>query len=190
MRKSPDEREILTGCLRGEKTSWDAFVERYSRLIFWGIRRTLDGSAFGARPGLADEIFQEIFERLLDRAELAKLRDVDSLKKFLSVIACHATMDKVKHLSRWEARTAVIPTQAVADPSELAARGEIDRLLEAELGRLSPKERTCVEWHYLDGRTHREIGLILGLPLNTVTSIIHRTRQKLGEALGGKGLND
>ena len=72
--------------------------------------------------------------------------------------------------------------------SQHVPTGDFDRLLEAELGRLSPKERTCVEWHYLDGRTHREIGLILGLPLNTVTSIIHRTRQKLGEALGGKGL--
>ncbi|HTL71104.1 MAG TPA: sigma-70 family RNA polymerase sigma factor [Candidatus Eisenbacteria bacterium] len=203
MDESSDDRGLVSACIEGRAGAWEAFVARFSRLIFWSVRKTLAGTRFAGRPGLCEDIFQEIFARLLERGELARLREVSSLRKFLSVSACHRTLDRVKSLSREEART-VSPSaggeagpepewelaSSLPDPSETAASKERESALASVLAALEPRERFCVEMHYLEGMTHREIGALLGIPQDTVSTVIRRTREKLKSRLTEAGLED
>ena len=192
--------ELISGCVEGKKRSWDEFVRRFSRLIYWSIHRALDASPFGGRADLVEEIFQEVFLRLVQKEELSKLREASSIRKFLTVMACHAAMDKMKSLSRFEKRT-LLPSQE-ADESRPAdepwtgiaetstdgpVKNEERVILEDVLEELSPKERACFEFHHLDGKTHKEIGEILGLPQDTVSTILRRSKAKLQERLRQKG---
>jgi len=200
------DRELIQGCLAGDKKAWDFFVERFSRLIYWSIRKTLEKSAFVSRPDLADDIFQEIFKRILEHRELEKLREAGNLRQFLVVMAMHAALDKIKSLRRQESRDvslekeflpkdsgepvilADVLSDGSLDPSARVISDERDLAISEILERLSPKERTCVEWHYMDGKAHQDIAAILGLPVGTVSSIIQRTKEKLQVSFERKGL--
>ncbi|HTL70028.1 MAG TPA: sigma-70 family RNA polymerase sigma factor [Candidatus Eisenbacteria bacterium] len=195
-----DDRQLISACLEGRAGAWEAFVGRFSRLIFWSVRKTLAGTRFAGRPGLCEDVFQEFFARLLEKGELARLREASSLRKFLSVSACHRTLDRVKAMSREEAKTVSPDAEGpepgweletrLPDPSQEAARREREVVLGAVLASLEPRERFCVEMHYLEGLTHREIAAVLGIPQDTVSTVIRRTREKLKSRLTEAGLED
>src|SRR3989338_1234619 len=100
MPEIPTDQELIAGCLDGQKSSWDAFVDRFSRLIYWSIQKTLETSSYKARSDLVRYIYQECFTRLLERRELDALRSAESIRKFLTVIASHLTMDKIRSIER------------------------------------------------------------------------------------------
>lgn len=191
-RSLSNDRELIQGCLEGNKRAWDLFVDRFANLVYWSIQKVLENGRFAARKDLSDDIFQEVFQRLVEKEGLSKLRQVERLRPFLVVIATHAALDKVKHLTRQETKTLPLEEEFLeADvnaPTTKVITGERDGLISEALDRLSPKERACVEWHYMDGRTHQEIARILGLSTDTVSSILRRTRQKLEESFGHRGL--
>ena len=204
----PDDQTLIAGCLRGDKKSWDCFVEKFSKLIYWGIWRILDKSRHAGNKEVCAEVFQEIFARLLEKRELEKVRESAHLSRFLSVMTCHATLDKIKALSRQDARSVSLEESALvsedkdadvplsslmdvsADPSEKAAGNERDLLIGEALKSLSPKERACVEFYYLEEKTHEEIAGLLGLAVNTVSSILRRSKDKLKERFGAAGLGE
>ncbi len=184
MQRSVSDQELITGCIEGQKESWDVFVERFSRLVYWSIRKTMETSSYRERTDLVREIFQDFFVRLLEKKKLENLRSCDKIRKFLTVMACHMTMDKIRSITRSEKRisediSSVAEWVASADPAFGSVSAERDALAANALNELSPKQRLCVEWHFMDGKTHREISEILGLPQDTVSAVIRRAREKL-----------
>ena len=188
-RSSANDNDLVNGCLSGDKRSWDVFVEKFSRLIYWSIRQALLGSGFDQRQELADEIFQEVFERLLEKEELDKLRESTSIRKFLSVMACNRTMNKMRNLARFEKRTRVMDDgMAHPDAASNLDRKEKDLLVAEVVGQLTEREQNCLDLYYLNGKTQAEISSILDLPQTTVANIIWRTRERLKERFIEKGL--
>jgi RNA polymerase sigma-70 factor (ECF subfamily) len=187
----PDDRKLIEGCLSGRKDSWDAFVDRFSKLIYWGIRRTLEGTPFRERTDLCGEIFQELFERLVEKDRLSQLRDAQSVRKFLSVMACRHTLDKIKGLSRLEKKQG--PDEGLglpSDPSGAAHGREVNEAVAEVLEELSAKERACIELCLFDGKTHREAAEALGLAPDTVSTVIRRAKDKLRAKLTDKGITE
>ena len=189
------DQELISGCLSGDAACWRVFVERFSRLVHWSIRRTLASSAQSGREDLGRELFQELFERLLEKNELGRLREAGSVRKFLAVMACHMTLDRVKSLSRHAKKNSSL--ESLLENNEDAAlgfvpedpllRGELGGVLGAALGELTPKEHSCIQFYYEEGKTHLEIGHLLGMPENTVSTVLRRTRDKLRQKLSEKG---
>ena len=191
----PSDHDLIVGCIEGKRDSWDTFAERFSRLIYWGIFKTLEGTAFQDSTDLCNEIFQEIFTQLVERDELKRLRELTSIRKFLSVMSCRATLDKLKVLRRHEKSHVdmekVILEEESGEGSVMevtAVVREREIIVGAVLESLSPKERACVEFYYLDGKTHRHIGEVLGMPQDTVSSVIRRAKEKLKLRLADKGI--
>lgn len=199
------DNELISGCIQGRKEAWDLFVERFSGLIYWSVRRTLVKSPFADRDELCDEIFQDVFHKLMARDELARLKEAVGLKQFLVVIACRQALDKMKALSRSEGKLLssdaryfseegeVIPEfgalEAAEAPDQTLARHEREAIMADTLAELDPRERFCVEMHYVEGKSHREIAEIVGIPVETASTIIRRTREKLKTSLERKGLD-
>ena len=55
------EIELLKGCIAGDKKRWAAFVERYNKLIYHTIYKTLRVNATPTDPDDINDLFQEIF---------------------------------------------------------------------------------------------------------------------------------
>ncbi len=187
---SPSDQDLIDGCIEGKKESWDIFVERFSKLIYWSIWRALEKTSFSQRTDLVQEIFQDVFHKLLDRNQLKSLRKIESLSTFLTILAYHAAIDKMKGLTRRQELDGII-----SDPEKIGSGHEIisqerEELVLKALESLSLRERLCVEWHYLDDKPHREIAEILGIPQDTVSTVIRRTREKLKKIFLEKGISD
>jgi RNA polymerase sigma-70 factor, ECF subfamily len=190
--------EILGGCLRGEKPAWETFVERYSKLVWWSAWKALEGRRSGDKQDLCREVFQEFFRRAMEPAALEKFRQARHLPKYLQATAMHLTYELlrragVRDRSGIPLDLAPEAEQAAGreeDPREQASSAERRAVLASVLNALSPKERACLEMHYLDGNTHKEIGEILGLPQDTVSTILRRTKDKVREELRKKGIEE
>ena len=186
------DAQILSGCLRRDKKSWDFFVERFSDLIYWSIHQTLAKSGYANDISLAQDIFQSIFANLLEKKSLGTLEDGSSLKKFLVITAANAARDRIKSLSRWEKRSGDL---TVFDPPA-SAHSPVDQILSDErmwvvgeaVDEFKSSERKIFECYYLDGETYEAIGNRYSLPISTVSNIVARVRDKIKTRLIKKGL--
>ncbi len=185
---APEDADILKGCLKGDKRAWDGFVDRYSRLIYWSIWKGLEKRSAPNKEEACREAFQEFFRRMLEPARLEKLAGVANLPKYLQVTASNIVSERFRRAGTVEKfEISGAEAEAEAPVSDDAALAERRAALESVLGTLKPNERKCLELHYLDGHTHQEIGGILNLPQDTVSTIIRRTKDKLKERLREKG---
>ncbi len=193
----PSDGEILSGCIAGHKLAWDAFVERYSRLIYWSIQKTLASWGLQSRQDLVLEIFQDVFTRLLEKEELKKLKSLEHLRKFLVVMAAHLARDRARSVTRAERKSVPLELpegelveSPEPDPSQAAARAQFAESAAQVIDGLKERERACLEFHLVDGKSQVEIGEILGLPVNTVYTVIHRVKDKLKGRLERRGFRD
>ncbi|MBW3606515.1 MAG: sigma-70 family RNA polymerase sigma factor [Actinobacteria bacterium] len=68
-------------------------------------------------------------------------------------------------------------------PAESVAEAVPDTALVDALGRLSPAHRAVVAMIDIDGLSYHEAAEVLGVPVGTVTSRLHRARRKLRSRL-------
>jgi RNA polymerase sigma factor (sigma-70 family) len=192
-----DPAELIRGCLDGRKSSWDSFVDRYSRLVYWSVWKILKNQNDPVKVELCREIFQDFFEKALERKYLERLLSAKNLRNYIQSMVCHLTFDRLRHVSRQGRLESPIESLdletsevgAGPDMREVVAGEEIKGVLNVALGALSAKEKSCVELCYLDGRTHREIGLLLNMPQDTVSTVLRRSKERLKKALEEKGIS-
>ncbi len=176
--------DIIQGCLERDKKAWDLFVDRFSKLIYWSIRKVFLAHALLNREELVQEVFQGVFERLIAKEELKKLKNADGLRKFISVMACHAALDEVKKATRAEKRTvsseSAFESHAISRGAVVQAiTNETTEIIEAALSDMSPKERTCVELHCFNELTFRQVGDIVGVSDEAARAIVKRAKEKI-----------
>lgn len=186
-----NEPELIRRCLKREKEGWDIFVRKYSRLIYWAIRKRLNISGFVFDEEDVKCIFQEVFLSILGGQKLSQLRDVNLISGWLAMVASNKTVDfmreKIRDGKRFASDPAVLGNNQFQQ--ELFDRELID-IVENIIDTLSAKEKVVITLNLFEGRTHKEIAHILGISVNTVSTIIARTKGKLKEELRKKGIKD
>jgi RNA polymerase sigma-70 factor, ECF subfamily len=65
------------------------------------------------------------------------------------------------------------------NPEELLEAKELGESIEVAIGRLRPEYRTAILLRHVEGREYQEIADVMGLPLGTVKTYIHRARNEL-----------
>ena len=183
------DQELIAGCLRQDAASWEIFVGRFARLVHWSIRQSLQHAPPGGTDEFCREVFQDFFAQLIDKNELSKLRRVENVRKFLSVMACHRTLDRLKSLSRHAKKMELAEDWVDEIPAEPSSE-DWSGVLRDCLQDLSLKERACLEFYFVKGQTARDIGEILGMGEDAVRSIIRRAKQNLKNKLLEKGYKE
>ncbi len=188
-----DDAELIQRCLEGRKGAWDEFVDRYSRLVYWSIWKILENQHAPSKEELCREVFQDFFEKVLERARLERLRRAGNLKSYIRSMVCHLVFDRLRQSSRQASLESSVDFADLEasgpDGGEALLAEETKGTLTFVMETLSAKERACVELCYIDDRTHREIGLLLHMPQDTVSTILRRTKERLRQALEEKGIS-
>jgi RNA polymerase sigma-70 factor, ECF subfamily len=115
--------------------------------------------------------------------DLSALRDADRFEAWLHrvlVRACHREARRDRRRRTFEIRELPLDDRAGAD--ELPSLVDRDQL-ERGFRRLGVEERAIVVLHHVEGFPLTEIAEILGLPLGTVKSRLHRSVQTMRAAL-------
>lgn len=183
--------KIIEGCLNKDKKSWDIFVQRYSKLIYWAIRKRLAVSSFESSQDDIDCIFQEVFVSILNGGKLFQLKDIKTIATWLAVIASNKTVDfmrcKIKEGKRFVIEMPVLKDDKFEE--ELYKR-DLLNVLGNIIDTLPIKEKIVISLNLIEDRTHKEIAEITTMPVNTVSTIIARTKEKVKKGLEKMGLKD
>ncbi len=195
-----DDPALVRAVAGGSEAALAELYDRHVGAIF-GLVVRLTGDR-----GVAEEVVQETFLALWDRAELYDAA-VGSLATWLRAIARNRAIDRLRAagrrprlvsieadgdddtrdgaLERVAARGAIIGgAGAEPDPEDAAVRSELGARLRDALGTMPELERDTIVLAYRDGLTQSEIAERLGWPIGTVKTRTRRALARLRQSLG------
>jgi RNA polymerase sigma-70 factor (ECF subfamily) len=170
-----DDAPLLARLRAGEDRAFEELVTRYQHRIFGVALRML-----GSRAE-AEEIAQETFLRA--HRALREFRGEARLGTWLYAIASRLCLNRLASGSRRHERSddiALAQAPAVdGDTGGSLERGELQAALHEAVAALPEERRLVIVLRDLEGLSYEEVAEVLGVPLNTVRSRLHRARLDL-----------
>jgi len=141
----------------------------------------------------AEDLVQDVLLKLYPRRE--ELAGIEQLRPWLAKVLYRQYVDFVRQRARSPVAVPAEDGQGADDPVEALAaaqdgpdgdaeRGDLRARILAALEQLSPEQRAVVTMHDVEGYSLEELKPILGAPLGTLKSRLHRARQRLRVQLG------
>lgn len=201
---APGDEALVAQLLRGSEAALGLLYDRHAPAVFRVAHRLLRD------PGIAEEIVQETFLALWDRAEQFD-PGRGALAAWLTVIARSRAIDRHRAIARrlhaepfstvvgdlpdpaatidWllASGTPVGLGSAGPSPEAFVASTEARAAIARAVGALAADERLAIVLAYRDGLSQSEIAERLGWPLGTVKTRSRRALRRLREALEDAG---
>lgn len=180
------EKRLIKKVKKGDHRAFSELVDLYKNSVYSICLRMV-----GNRQE-AEDLSQEVFIRAYHHIDKY---DID--RKFSTWIFRIATNLSIDYLRKKKPSVYLdadmpgsegftLSTQLASDdplPDELVVREEEEKWLQAEIGQLPEKYRTAIILKYIEDLSLKEISAILGIPVATVKTRIHRGREALRERL-------
>jgi RNA polymerase sigma factor (sigma-70 family) len=166
--------------------SFEALVVAYERLVFGLALRVVGNRAD------AEEVAQDTFERAyaaLAGYEAERVAAM-ALRPWLATIALNLARNRLRRrppparpLEDGDGQPLAVAAPAAAEPAEVAERGQ-ERERWAELLATLPRgHREAVVLRHVEGLPYAEVAEVLGRPVGTVKTHVHRGVRQLREQL-------
>jgi RNA polymerase sigma-70 factor (ECF subfamily) len=162
---------VLAGDEAAERALYDTHVDRVYRLAY-----RLAGDA-----DLAQDFTQETFVRAFDR--LAEFQGRSALSTWLHAITVSVSLNKLRKVKKIREREVGIEDTAPLYAPTRAAEPDLKDRLRNAIGSLPELYRAVFVMYDMEGYTHEEIGIALGVPVGTSKARLSRAREKLREQL-------
>ena len=165
-----DDELLAIRCQLGERDAFDALIARWHEPV-WSYARRVTGSA-----DAADDTVQDIWIRVM--RGLPRLKDPAKLRAWIFGIARRALMDRL----RSQYASPALSDVDVEDLSATEAGTELAEdlaLMHERLAGLPVIERDVLALFYLQELSMAEMSDVLGVPVGTIKSRLHRARRLL-----------
>ena len=202
-RRAPSDDAMLVGELvRGSEAALSTLYDRYAEQIFASACRLT------ADRGIAEEVVQETFLTLWNRAELfdptagslpawlhaiGRNRAVDRLRaagrrpRLVALSSAQAEESETQGLERAIANGTVVAAAAQpAGPEDAADSAGLREAIRMAITAMPDHERTVILLAYQEELSQSEIADRLDWPLGTVKTRTRRALLRLRQALGGE----
>jgi RNA polymerase sigma-70 factor (ECF subfamily) len=169
-----DDQCLIDACRSGKTEAFGVLVSRYQDRLYPTVFR-LTGCAEDAL-----DLLQEAFLRAYEK--LDRFHGESSFYTWIYRIAVNlALSDRRKRRHESSAALTGDPSgdRALDDPAVPLERAERDERIQEALDALAPDHRAVVVMKEYDGLRYEEIGAMLGVPVGTVRSRLHRARCEL-----------
>jgi len=188
------DRVALATVLAGDRRARSLFVERFARLVYAVVGRTMRRGARGNDEERVEEAFAEVFVALFDRdaRRLRQWTGACSLATWVRLVAASVAVDRVRRM-RGDAQLA--PLEAVSErltweePTALEAivRAEELAAVGVAMQALSESDRELLVALYVDQLTPGQIAAELGVAPGALYTRKNRALERLRRALLGDG---
>jgi RNA polymerase sigma-70 factor (ECF subfamily) len=179
-----DDRRAITECLTGRPDAYGELVRRYQDRLFNAVLRIIDN---------ADDALDVVQESFLNAYQsLASFKGDSEFFTWLYRIAFNSAVSQRRKKRVVISLEAGRNGEAVADPAddsegirpgEGLERSEQHAAIHAALARLSVEHRAVLVMKDLEGLKYEQIAEIMGVPIGTVRSRLHRARLELRDLL-------
>jgi RNA polymerase sigma-70 factor, ECF subfamily len=185
-----EDRDLAALAARGREMAFRELLSRYERPVFSLVYRMVRDRA------LAEDLAQEAFIRAFNAIgtykpnfkfsswifKIANNHAIDHLRKRrLDTVSIDGSPHA--HSPDEEARTRLVVESTEEAPDRYVEARELGSQIEEAIGRLRPEYRTVVLLRHIEGYTYEEIAEIMGVPLGTVKTYLHRARGELRSLL-------
>ncbi len=183
-----DDARMIDRLRAGESEAWEAFVERYRKLIYSAIVRS--NARFRAEwdETAMEEIFQEAVFKLLRRngRALASWKGDCRLETWIYRIVRNVCIDVLRKRSRrresdelpedGEGRAVAGTPRGPGTPENRDLRISLEQAIDRSL---SSKEALVVRLIYFEGFTYREVAERMGVSVGAMSGLVFRALAKL-----------
>lgn len=186
--ETKSDKELVRLCLSGNAEAWSNFIDRFSGLIYWAIKRKLNRYYSAHLTSDIEDIYQRLFTSIWEKKSLVAVTDRDNIAPWLIVLASNLTIDFMRRKQREEdffQNRLPLESQIADEDSIVFAKEKRDLLDEAIRG-LSEKERLYLELNYLSNKKHKEIAGIFNTSVNSVSTVIARAKDKIKQFIKEK----
>jgi RNA polymerase sigma-70 factor (ECF subfamily) len=178
-----DDQGLIDACLGGKTEAFGVLVRQYQDRLYPTVLH-LCGCAEDAH-----DLLQETFLRAYEK--LGKFHGESSFYTWIYRITVNLALSRrrrrrpVLRLGDDDRFGGTEPASDVkeSDPSLPLERMERERIVRSALNSLAAEQRVVVVMKEFDGLRYEEIAAMLGIPVGTVRSRLHRARRELRERL-------
>jgi cytochrome c peroxidase len=180
LKELPDQELLRQFSTGRDEAAFSALLRRHGPMVL-DICRNMLGNEDDA-----EDAFQATFLVLAQRA--GAIRKTSAVGSWLHGVAYRTALKAQAEFARRHKHEARASAQPPAVPSDDLTWREVQRALHAELNRLSECYRAPLVLCYLEGRTHDEAALLLGVSRATVKKRLESARALLRQRLVRCGL--
>ena len=181
---STDDRDLVRRCVEGETGSWDEFVRRTRSAILRGAAvalrkfRVVDAESI-------ENVHQQVYVELLREGcrALRGFRAESDLEGWVAVIAMRTAYRLMRERRPEAPLPDLLPAAPTPAPGERAERAEFLNRLDAAFRKLEAREAALLRLSYFEKKSYKEIASELGLPMNSVSPLLIRAKEKLKKLL-------
>jgi RNA polymerase sigma-70 factor (ECF subfamily) len=159
-------RALLQRCADRDPRALEQLYALVAPLLFGLLTRML------RRRALAEEALQDVFVAIWQRATQYR-GERGAAFAWMIGIARYRAIDLLRHERAAPVLMPELPESAAASDTDEEPPAPT-ALLEQCLGRLPDHQQQCLQFAYVNGRSHQEISQLTGNPLGTVKSWIRR----------------
>ncbi len=188
--KSLTDQEVVSLARSGKEAAFRELIGRYQRPVFSLIYRLVRDRE------RAEDLAQETFIKVLNAIDrydpsfkfsswIFKIAHNTALDQLRKKTPETLSLDGSPHATNAEETSATTLSAISTDenPEEYAANREMGEEIEKALAGVRPEYRTAIILWHVEGRPYEEIAEIMGVPLGTVKTYIHRARNELRQRL-------
>ena len=190
------DHDLIALAASGSEKAYRELLDRYQRPVFSLIYRMVRDRE------KAEDLAQETFVKVFNHID--SFNPKYKFSSWIFKIASNLTIDAIRKkdletVSLDGSRNASTPDEIDAtritvesrdeNPEEFLEAKELGQEIERAIGELRPEYRTAILLRHVEGRPYEEIAEIMGVPLGTVKTYIHRARGELRETLAHLRIN-
>ena len=170
--------------MAGEQGAWDEFVRRTRSAIYRGATVALRKFRVSDKESI-DNVYQQVYVELLRDGSkaLRTYRGESDLDGWVAVIAMRTAYRIMRQRAPEASLPELLPAAPTPAPGEKAERTEFLDKLDAAFRRLEPREAALIRLSYYEEMSYKDIASTLGIPLNSVSPLLIRAKEKLKKFL-------
>jgi RNA polymerase sigma factor (sigma-70 family) len=185
------DRDLLNGCVSGNKKALEAFVRRFSDPVYRTVQYTFKTkNASYTRPDLEDlhnNVFLRLFEDRCKKLRQYKGKNGCSLHSWLRIVTVRIVIDHLRKeasspLGWWKTNLpfeTFAPKAKDSEPWVHMDRAKLQSLVKAGMKELMPRDRLFLKLHFMGDLSIREVADIMNISEANAHSVKHRAIKRL-----------
>jgi RNA polymerase sigma-70 factor (ECF subfamily) len=178
---SATDEALVAATRAGNDAAFTAIVQRYEPQLIAYARQVLGGHHHDAEECVQDAFVRALSSLRRNDAEIA-------LRPWLHAIVRNRCLDQLRKPNRTtdlDPHEAVLADHGPGPVSMIASRQKLDAVV-GGMEALPERQRRALVMHELEDRSHSQIGRALGVSAGASKALVHRARQGVVAALGGR----
>jgi len=176
------EKDLVKRCKRGDQRAFAELVDHYKAMVFTIINRMIFNKS------IIEDLAQQVFIRVYKG--VPNFRGESKLSTWIYRITYNVCLAEIS-LKRNQYEFVSLDENNIEsniainckNPEEIMSGIELSATIKKVVNKLPPQYKMAITLYYFEQMPYKEIGEVMGLPMGTVKTYLHRAKKYLRNML-------